>query len=78
MKLPDLRAGDLVGVLNSGAYGPSASPGLFLSHGFPAEVLVRGGAAHLVRDRDEPADLLRKQHLHQPTTSTTSTESEPR
>ncbi|WP_410643412.1 type III PLP-dependent enzyme [Amycolatopsis sp. lyj-346] len=77
VKLPDLRAGDLVGVLNSGAYGPSASPGLFLSHGFPAEVLVRGGAAFLVRDRDEPADLLRKQHLHQPPTTET-TGSEPR
>lgn len=63
VKLPDLEAGDLIGVLRSGAYGPSASPGLFLSHGFPAEVLVREGRAHLVRTRDEPADLLRAQRL---------------
>lgn len=62
--LPALRPGDLVGVLQSGAYGPSASPGLFLSHGFPAEVLVGGGRAHLVRRRDEPEDLLRPQQLH--------------
>ncbi|MCX5391923.1 type III PLP-dependent enzyme [Streptomyces sp. NBC_00094] len=61
--LPALEAGDLLGVERSGAYGPSASPGLFLSHGYPAEVLVMDGVAHLVRSRDEPDDLLRKQHL---------------
>ncbi len=61
--LPSLRPGDLVGVARSGAYGPSASPVLFLSHGYPAEVLVIDGRAHLVRDRDTVADLLAKQHL---------------
>ena len=61
--LPALRPGDLIGVRQSGAYGPTASPGLFLSHGYPAEVLVHEGRAYLVRDRDEPADLLAKQHL---------------
>jgi diaminopimelate decarboxylase len=55
--------GDLIGVLRSGAYGPSASPVLFLSHGHPAEVLVHGGTAHLIRDRDDADDLLRHQHL---------------
>jgi diaminopimelate decarboxylase len=61
--LPPLVSGDLLGVLRSGAYGPSASPGLFLSHGFPAEVLVDGGRAHLIRARDTPEDLLRPQRL---------------
>lgn len=61
--LPPVRPGDLVGVQRSGAYGPSASPVLFLSHGHPAEVLVHDGRAHLVRERDEPEDLLRPQHL---------------
>jgi diaminopimelate decarboxylase len=61
--LPRLRVGDLLAVLRSGAYGPSASPGLFLSHGYPAEVLVLDGRAHLVRRRDAPEDLLRMQHL---------------
>ena len=69
IKLPDLEPGDLVGVLNSGAYGPSASPGLFLSHGFPAEVMVTGGKPYLVRSRDTPEDLLRPQHLHRPFTT---------
>jgi diaminopimelate decarboxylase len=61
--LPPLRPGDLLGVRRSGAYGPSASPVLFLSHGHPAEVVVRDGRAHLVRERDLPEDLMRKQHL---------------
>jgi diaminopimelate decarboxylase len=62
-RLPALHPGDLLGVARSGAYGPSASPVLFLSHGHPAEVLVSEGQAYLVRDRDTVADLLGKQHL---------------
>ncbi|MER6399612.1 type III PLP-dependent enzyme [Kitasatospora sp. NPDC001603] len=61
--LPPVEAGDLLGVERSGAYGPTASPGLFLSHGFPAEVLVHNGAAHLVRERDRHEEILAKQHL---------------
>ncbi|MDF3292674.1 type III PLP-dependent enzyme [Streptomyces silvisoli] len=59
--LPRLRPGDLVGIARSGAYGPSASPGLFLSHGFPAEVMVLDGTPHLVRLRDGVDDLVSKQ-----------------
>lgn len=62
--LPPLRPGDLVGFERCGAFGPTAAPGLFLRHGFPAEVLVHQGEAYLIRDRDEPSDLLRKQHHH--------------
>ncbi|WP_034263767.1 type III PLP-dependent enzyme [Actinospica robiniae] len=65
VELPELRPGDLIGILRSGAYGPTASPGLFLSHGFPAEVLLHQGRDYLVRDRDLPEDLLRKQHHHE-------------
>ncbi|MDT0267370.1 type III PLP-dependent enzyme [Streptomyces sp. DSM 44915] len=72
-ELPALRPGDLVGLRNSGAYGPTASPGLFLSHGYPAEVLVRAGRAHLVRERDQPDDLLRPQRLISPTDETAAT-----
>jgi diaminopimelate decarboxylase len=74
--LPRLREGDLLGITRSGAYGPSASPGWFLSHGFPAEVLVRDGEAHLVRSRDLPDDLLRQQHLYARTPAPTSTRDE--
>jgi diaminopimelate decarboxylase len=64
--LPEVHPGDLLGVERSGAYGPTASPGLFLSHGYPAEVLVVCATAHLVRARDTPADLLGKQRLPVP------------
>jgi len=41
--LPEVSAGDLVAVLQSGAYGLTASPTGFLSHPLPAEILVDGG-----------------------------------
>jgi diaminopimelate decarboxylase len=62
--LPRLRPGDLLAIGRSGAYGASASPVLFLSHGYPAEVLFHQGQAYLVRTRDESVDLLRRQHHH--------------
>jgi diaminopimelate decarboxylase len=40
VELPRLEPGDLVAVLQSGAYGLSASPAAFLSHPAPAEILV--------------------------------------
>ena len=43
-EMPDLVAGDLVAILQSGAYGLTASPVGFLSHPAPQEVLVEGGA----------------------------------
>jgi diaminopimelate decarboxylase len=43
--LPEVSAGDLVAVLQSGAYGLTASPTGFLSHPLPAEILVDGGRA---------------------------------
>ncbi|MGW6573438.1 diaminopimelate decarboxylase [Streptomyces sp. NPDC054945] len=63
VSLPPLREGDLIGVERSGAYGPTASPVNFLSHGYPAEVLVNDGRAHLVRSADSAEDLLAKQRL---------------
>ncbi|MBV1695425.1 MAG: type III PLP-dependent enzyme, partial [Hyphomicrobiales bacterium] len=50
-QLPRLAAGDLVAVLQSGAYGLTASPAEFLSHPMPAEVLIDGGEARLIRAR---------------------------
>ncbi|CAO4176695.1 hypothetical protein AFFFEF_02840 [Methylorubrum extorquens] len=49
--LPSLTEGDLVAVLQSGAYGLTASPTGFLSHPVPAEVLVEGGQAAVIRAR---------------------------
>ncbi|MFJ8470308.1 type III PLP-dependent enzyme [Kitasatospora sp. NPDC094011] len=64
--MPPLRAGELIGVQRSGAYGPTASPVHFLSHGYPAEVLVLDGRAHLVRERDDVDVLLAGQRLYRP------------
>ncbi|ARO57041.1 diaminopimelate decarboxylase [Methylorubrum zatmanii] len=49
--LPPLAEGDFVAVLQSGAYGLTASPTGFLSHPTPAEVLVEGGEAREIRAR---------------------------
>jgi diaminopimelate decarboxylase len=59
--LPPLQPGDLVAVLHAGAYGLSFSPHGFLSHATPAEVLVDGGEARVVRTRGRPDDALRGQ-----------------
>ncbi len=49
--LPELAEGDLVAVLQSGAYGLTASPTGFLSHPTPAEILVDGDGAVVIRAR---------------------------
>jgi diaminopimelate decarboxylase len=59
--LPDTKRGDLVAVLQSGAYGLSASPVGFLSHPMPAEILVEDAVPRLIRQRgtfEEPLTQL--------------------
>jgi len=53
LPLPAVVEGDLVGVLQSGAYARTASPLGFLSHPAPPEILVSAGRAQLVRSRGE-------------------------
>ena len=48
------EVGDLVGILDVGAYGFTESMPLFLSHPIPAEVAVRRGQPQLIRPRVEP------------------------
>ena len=57
------EVGDLVAVLDVGAYGFTESMPYFLSHPIPAEVAVRGGAAALIRPRQDPAEWLERQVL---------------
>lgn len=61
--LPEPRPGDLVAVLDVGAYGFTQSMPWFLSHPGPAEVAVSGGRAALIRPRLDPAELLNGQRL---------------
>lgn len=59
--MPRPGIGDLVAVLDVGAYGFTESMPLFLSHPIPAEVVVRDGRAALIRPRQEPVDWLDRQ-----------------
>jgi diaminopimelate decarboxylase len=59
--LPRPRVGDLVAVLDAGAYGFTESMPFFLSHPTAAEVAVRAGRASLIRPRITPAELLDRQ-----------------
>jgi diaminopimelate decarboxylase len=56
--LPPVAAGDIVAVLQSGAYGLSASPVGFLGHPTPAELLVHGGEETVVRPRGDATGAL--------------------
>lgn len=49
--LPELAQGDIVAVLQSGAYGLTASPVGFLGHPMPAEVIIENRTPRLVRPR---------------------------
>ena len=55
------KVGDLLAVLDTGAYGYTESMPLFLSHPMPAEIAIRGGQAALLRPRIEPASWLEAQ-----------------
>ena len=55
------EVGDLVAVLDVGAYGATESMPFFLSHPLPAEVALRGGEAWLASPRIEPDVWLARQ-----------------
>ena len=57
------EVGDLVAVLDVGAYGFTESMPFFLSHPIPAEVAVRNGEAVLIRPRQDPGEWLERQVL---------------
>ena len=55
--------GELVAVLDAGAYGFTESMPFFLSHPVPAEVALRNGQAALLRPRLEPGSWLDWQRI---------------
>jgi diaminopimelate decarboxylase len=59
--LPRPRRGDLVAMLDAGAYGFTESMPLFLSHPSAAEAAVRGGRAYLIRPSITPAEMQDRQ-----------------
>ena len=56
-KLAPLEPGDLVALLDAGAYGMSQSSN-YNTRPRPAEVLVKGDKARLIRRRETITDLL--------------------
>ncbi|WP_438432801.1 type III PLP-dependent enzyme [Gorillibacterium sp. sgz500922] len=58
VRLAPAKPGDLVAVEQSGAYGLTHSPAMFLSHPLPAEVLAFPGKDELLRERGNADDFL--------------------
>src|SRR5439155_25899205 len=59
----DVQPGDLLAVLDVGAYGFTESMPLFLSRATPAELVLRGGRAEVVRQPIEPRAFLEQQRI---------------
>lgn len=55
--------GELIAILDVGAYGFTESMPLFLSHPVPAEIAIRAGRAALIRPRQDPQEWLDRQLL---------------
>jgi diaminopimelate decarboxylase len=56
--MPEPEPGDLVAVLDVGAYGATESMPFFLSHPLPPEIALHDGAAWVARPRIEPETWL--------------------
>ncbi|MGH9577955.1 MAG: diaminopimelate decarboxylase family protein, partial [Terriglobales bacterium] len=57
-RLPELSPGDLVAILDAGAYG-MAQASNYNTRPRPAEVLVHDTSARIIRQREKAADLMR-------------------
>ncbi len=64
-RLPPLQPGDLVALLDAGAYGMSLASN-YNSRPRPAEVLVSGRSARLIRRRETARDLMRPERPARP------------
>ena len=60
--MPDIEEGDLLAILNAGAYSFSMSS-QYNSRPRPAEVLVKNGETDVIRERETFADVLAKQNV---------------
>lgn len=60
-ELPPLRQGDLIALMSAGAYGFTMASN-YNSRPLPAEVMVSGKSAQIVRDRQTLRDMMRGEH----------------
>jgi len=65
VELPGVKVGDVVAMMNSGAYGLTASMNMFLSRGTPVEVLVVEGQCSVIRERSSAESVLDGQSIPQ-------------
>ena len=61
-ELPPVKQGDLLAVMSAGAYGFTMASN-YNTRPMPAEILVDGATAHLVRERQTLEDLVRGEHV---------------
>lgn len=61
-RMPEIEEGDLLAILNAGAYGFTMSSN-YNSRPKTPEVLVSNGKTHLVREKETFEDLFNKQHI---------------
>jgi diaminopimelate decarboxylase len=61
-EMPEVNQGDLVAILDAGAYG-MAQTSNYNSRPRPAEVLVEGKSARLIRQRETMKDLLARERM---------------
>jgi diaminopimelate decarboxylase len=57
-----IRDGDLLAIMSAGAYGMTMASN-YNTRGRAAEVMVDGAQVHLVRQRENPADLFALESL---------------
>lgn len=60
--LPEIKEGDVLAIMNAGAYAFSMGS-QYNSRPLPAEVIVHEGKSDVIRERETYADLLSKQNL---------------
>lgn len=60
--MPEIKEGDILGILNAGAYGFTMSSN-YNSRPLTPEVLVENGNCHLVREKETFEDLMAKQTI---------------
>ena len=61
-ELPPLNAGDILAVMSAGAYGFTMASN-YNTRTMPAEILVDGSEAYVVRERQTLEDLVRGEHV---------------
>lgn len=61
--LPKCEEGDLIAFYQAGAYGTTIAPGLFLSHGYPTEIMYENEAFKMIRKPFQWKEILKLQEV---------------